>query len=55
MVMNLVPLASIFFTFSSTVGAALWASEIEKKASYPGQTVDVSGEAAKKDQSKKEF
>ncbi|KAL5531566.1 hypothetical protein ACEPAG_4443 [Sanghuangporus baumii] len=43
-IFNLVPLASIFFTFTSTIGAALWASEIEKKARYPGQTVDISGE-----------
>ena len=50
--MNLIPLASIFFTFTSTVGAALWASEIEKKVGYPGQTVDISGEAAQEDQMK---
>ncbi|KAF8516049.1 hypothetical protein JB92DRAFT_2912199 [Gautieria morchelliformis] len=29
--LNLIPLASIFFTFTSTVGAALWAAEIEKE------------------------
>ncbi|THH09730.1 hypothetical protein EW145_g1794 [Phellinidium pouzarii] len=41
MAMNLVPLASIFFTFTSTVGAALWAAEIEKKARYPARTPNV--------------
>ena len=45
--MNLIPLASIFFTFTSTVGAALWAAEIEKKARYPGQTVELSAEETK--------
>ena len=49
MVMNLIPLASILFTFTSTVGAALWAAEIEREASFPGETVDVSGEEARKD------
>lgn len=43
MMMNLIPLASIIFTFTSTVGAALWAAEIEKKSSFPGQSVDVTG------------
>ncbi|KAL5513089.1 ADE17 [Sanghuangporus vaninii] len=51
-VLNLVPLASIFFTFTSTIGAALWASEIEKKARYPGQTVDMSGEMARENEVK---
>ncbi|KDQ14627.1 hypothetical protein BOTBODRAFT_187687 [Botryobasidium botryosum FD-172 SS1] len=45
MVMNLIPLASIIFTFTSTVGAALWAADIEKKASYPGEKVDITGAA----------
>ncbi|TDL23745.1 hypothetical protein BD410DRAFT_897353 [Rickenella mellea] len=39
MVLNLVPLASLVFLFTSTVGAALWAVEIEKDASHPGQVV----------------
>jgi hypothetical protein len=55
MVMNLVPLASIFFTFASTVGAALWATDIEKKASYPGESVDIDGSEMKKDEQKKRF
>lgn len=49
MVMNLVPLATILFTFTSTVGAALWASEIQKKASFPGESVNVTGQDSKKD------
>ncbi|KAI5121863.1 hypothetical protein M0805_001071 [Coniferiporia weirii] len=55
MVMNLIPLASIFFTFTSTVGAALWAAEIEKEAHYPGETIDVSGEEAARDGEKKDL
>lgn len=55
MVMNLVPLVSTFFTFTSVVGAALWAAEIETKANYPGERVDVSGEEAQKDSVKKEL
>jgi len=50
MVMNLIPLASIIFTFTSTVGAALWAAEIEKKSSFPGESVDVTGMNVRKDQ-----
>ena len=55
MIMNLIPVASIFFTFTSTVGAALWASEMEKNAKYPGQTVDITREEAGNVQGKKEF
>jgi len=33
MALNLLPLASIFFTFTSTVGAALWAADLEKGGS----------------------
>ncbi|KZS96996.1 hypothetical protein SISNIDRAFT_406774 [Sistotremastrum niveocremeum HHB9708] len=47
MVMNLVPLASIAFTFTSTVGAALWAAELEKGTKNPGTEVDVKGEQVK--------
>ncbi len=50
MMMNLIPLASTIFTFTSTVGAALWAAEIEKKSSFPGQNVDVTGVNVPKDQ-----
>jgi len=42
MIMNLVPFASIIFTFTSTVGAALWAAEIERGASHPGATIQLS-------------
>ncbi|KAH8116330.1 hypothetical protein DFH11DRAFT_1852999 [Phellopilus nigrolimitatus] len=55
MVLNLVPLVSIFFTLTSTVGAALWAAEIEKKAAYPGEKIDVSGKESGKDVGKKEL
>lgn len=55
MVMNLIPFASIFFTFTSTVGAALWAAEIEKHAAYPGEKVDVSGQESRTDGMKKEL
>ena len=49
MVMNLIPLASIIFTFTSTVGAALWAAEIEKKSRFPGENVNVTGVNVPKD------
>ena len=55
MVMNLIPLASILFTFTSTAGAALWAAEIERNASHPGSAVDISGEEVRKDAQKKEL
>jgi hypothetical protein len=29
--LELVPVASIFFSFTNTVGAALWAADIEKR------------------------
>ena len=41
MIMNLVPLASIFITFASTVGAALWASDIERRIQGPVPTFDI--------------
>jgi len=49
MVMNLVPMAGIFFIFTSTIGAALWAAELEKggEVERPGQTVDMAGSAKK--------
>jgi len=44
MIMSLMPLASIVFTFTTTVGAALWAVEIERgNTSAPGDTVDTMG------------
>ena len=44
MVMSLIPLASIVFTFTTTVGAALWAVEMERgNTSAPGDTVDAMG------------
>lgn len=42
MVLNLVPIASIFFTFTSSVGAALWASDIESEA-QGGPVQELSG------------
>lgn len=30
MLLELVPVAGIFFAFSNTVGAALWAADLEK-------------------------
>lgn len=50
MILGLIPFASIIFTFTSTVGAALWATELEKGASYPGERVDVSGDEVKRDE-----
>ena len=44
MVMNLIPLTTILFTVTSTIGAALWAAEIESKAGFPGEKVDLKGE-----------
>jgi hypothetical protein len=32
MVLNLVPVISVFFTLTTAVGAALWASDIENKS-----------------------
>jgi hypothetical protein len=49
MLLGLIPFAPIIITFTSTVGAALWASELETGASYPGERVDVSGEELKRD------
>lgn len=34
MILNLLPLTTLFFTFSSTVGAALWAADIERHTQY---------------------
>ncbi len=47
--MNLVPLVSIVFMFTANVGAALWAAEMEKGTSSPGQNVDLKGEALRQD------
>jgi len=55
MVMNLIPLVSIFFTFTSTVGAALWAIELEKGASHPGQVVGSEVTGPSEDHGKKEL
>jgi hypothetical protein len=35
--LELIPIAGIFFSFTNTVGAALWAADIEEK-SAPGET-----------------
>ncbi|KAG8902981.1 hypothetical protein FRC01_009389 [Tulasnella sp. 417] len=42
--LNLIPGASIFFALSSTVGAALWTADMEKKA---GAQVNASPEASR--------
>lgn len=34
--LELIPIAGIFFSFTNTVGAALWAADIEEK-SAPGR------------------
>ena len=47
MIMNLVPLASIFITFASTVGAALWASDIERRIQGPVPTFDIFEDVAR--------
>lgn len=39
MALNLIPGVSIIFAFTSAVGAALWASDLEKKS---GAQVDTS-------------
>lgn len=47
MALNLIPGLSIIFAFSTTVGAALWASDLEKKAGGsvdPTTNVDASNE-----------
>ncbi|KAJ9113952.1 hypothetical protein QFC19_000148 [Naganishia cerealis] len=38
MALNLIPVVSVFFTLTSSVGAALWASDIENKSSTGGKT-----------------
>ncbi|GHJ86363.1 hypothetical protein NliqN6_2765 [Naganishia liquefaciens] len=38
MALNLIPVVSVFFTLTSNVGAALWASDIENKSSTGGKT-----------------
>lgn len=35
--LELVPLASIFFAFTNTVGAALWAVDMEKRGNVNSQ------------------
>ena len=35
--LELVPIAGIFFAFTNTVGAALWAADIEQKNSTTGE------------------
>jgi hypothetical protein len=43
MALNLIPIASVFFTLTTSVGAALWASDIENKSSgtQPAAETDV--------------
>ena len=44
MILSLIPLASIVFTFTTTIGGALWAAEIEKgNVRVPGDAVDTMG------------
>ncbi|KAJ9101711.1 hypothetical protein QFC21_003049 [Naganishia friedmannii] len=38
MALNLIPVVSVFFTLTSSVGAALWASDIENKSATGGKT-----------------
>jgi hypothetical protein len=45
----MVPLASIFFTYTNTVGAALWAADIEAmNTSMTDETAPTLREKAKK-------
>lgn len=46
--LELVPLASIFFAFTNTVGAALWAADIEKQHITKEGTAPKLREQAKK-------
>lgn len=46
--LELVPLASIFFAFTNTVGAALWAADIEKQHITREGTAPKLREQAKK-------
>ncbi|KAJ4358735.1 uncharacterized protein N0V89_003319 [Didymosphaeria variabile] len=56
--LELVPIAGIFFSFTNTVGAALWAADIEQKTA-PGETTAPSlrsqAEAASREESRKEL
>ncbi|CAL3968014.1 unnamed protein product [Diplocarpon coronariae] len=48
--LELIPFASIFFTFTNTVGAALWAADIEgNNTAMTEMTAPKSGEGAKKE------
>ncbi|KAJ9110762.1 hypothetical protein QFC20_002803 [Naganishia adeliensis] len=38
MALNLIPVVSVFFTLTTSVGAALWASDIENKSATGGKT-----------------
>jgi len=53
MLLQLIPGMSIFFVYTNTVGAALWAIELEKKglAGPGGEEIEmeVTGEGAKKE------
>lgn len=52
MLLQLIPFTSIFFAYTNTVGAALWAVELERRGlSMPGEG-DTPAEAQRKEQKK---
>lgn len=50
MLLGLVPGISILFSYTSTVGAALWALDIERKRAVP-----VAGQPIQEEEDKKEL
>lgn len=41
--LEMVPVLGIFFTFTNTVGAALWAADLERGVENPGQEGSAGG------------
>ena len=44
LVFNFIPLVGLLFSFTNTVGAALWAAELEAKANIIDSQVDSRGQ-----------
>ena len=44
LVFNFIPLVGLLFSFTNTVGAALWAAELEAKANIIDSQVDPRGQ-----------
>lgn len=46
--LELVPIAGIFFTFTNTVGASLWAADLETASGTTAPALESSAESSKK-------